>query len=556
MARTFYNPYERDAISTNTKAGFSKKIIRGINLDFSSLKAGKTDRAFSIFGEQGAIFNLEIKNEDNHYYNFLTGSFQAVKAGLYNETIVNSTFSGTISFPEVTDDDQYDISLTADATTTRHVDYHEVRFENGSVDINSSIGSSSLLMTKVIYQYTNHLLTISTYSPSGTVAVSSQANDTITLAKGSSSPKQPFSVSCSVSADPPNATTCYRIIKQPTENDLIAYVVPTVGAAPINISSENIYPAVTGTDTVDGAVSSGVKVVMDNNVAGKMKVGDRITGNAALNAATVTVVALNPDEDNAKEFSMSEAIGLANNVALSFSNQMNYRWPINSFADIITEGMLVVSATNVTTGTSIGSYEDSITIFPGTDKEEKIIKKAAPAVETLAKKPTIVKGEVTVQEGSIIFDKQQKLALINTALKIGGGGRETIKRVYGYDLIISDLAIELTPVTTTTTAASAGGSSANVVVTSRTGILDDVSTVSGIGINPKLANPIVDSGAGSVAGAGTIVLDAAQSLESGVTLTFAGAGVTANITGNIQVLEAGGAAQTLRFNVDELLSIT
>jgi hypothetical protein len=144
----------------------------------------------------------------------------------------------------------------------------------------------------------------------------------------------------------------------------------------------------------------------------------------------------------------------------------------------------------------------------------------------------------------------------NKNLKVGGYGTHQIKSVYGYDLIFSDLAITLTPVTTTTTAASAGGSSANVVVASRTGILDDVSTVSGIGINPRLANPIVDSGAGAVAGAGTIVLDAAQSLESGITLTFANAGLTATITGNIQVLKAGNAAQTLRFDVDKLLSVT
>jgi len=556
MARTFYNPYERDPVSTNTKAGFSKKIIRGINLDFSPLKAGKTSRAFSIYGDKGAIFNLEIKNEDNHYYNFLTNSFQAVKAGLYNKSIVSSTFSGTISFPEVTDDDQYDISLTADAATTRHVDYHEVRFEDGGLDINSSVGSNSLLVTKVIYQYTNHLLTISTYSPSGNVAVVGQVNDTITLSKDSTASKQPFSISCSVSADVPNATTCYTIVKQPTEYDVIAFVEPVVGSAPITISGENIYPAVTGTDTVDGAVSSGVKVVMDTNVATKMKLGDRITGNAALNAATVTVVALNPDGDNPKEFSMSEAIDLADGLALSFSNQMNYRWPINKFADVITDGMVVVADTSITAGTFTGKYEDAITIFPDTDEEYKIIKKAVSSIDTLAKKPTIVKGEITVQEGAVVFNKQQELAIAGTTLKVGGYGQEQISRIYGYDLIFSDLAITLTPVTTTTTAASAGGSSANVVVASRTGILDDVSTVSGIGINPRLANPIVDSGAGAVAGAGTIVLDAAQSLESGVTLTFANAGLTATITGSIQVLKAGNAAQALRFDVDKLLSVT
>ena len=82
--------------------------------------------------------------------------------------------------------------------------------------------------------------------------------------------------------------------------------------------------APTTTDTVDGAVTSGVKVVMDNNVADKMEVGDRVTGNAALNAANVTVVALNPDSDNVKEFSLSEAIAISDGVTLTFTGSDQY----------------------------------------------------------------------------------------------------------------------------------------------------------------------------------------------------------------------------------------
>ena len=55
-----------------------------------------------------------------------------------------------------------------------------------------------------------------------------------------------------------------------------------------NTYSGNIsFPvAPTTTDVVNGAIADGVKVVMDNNVATKMEVGDRVTGNAALNAQT------------------------------------------------------------------------------------------------------------------------------------------------------------------------------------------------------------------------------------------------------------------------------
>ena len=120
--------------------------------------------------------------------------------------------------------------------------------------------------------------------------------------------------------------------------------------------------------------------------------------------------------------------------------------------------------------------------------------------------------------------------------------------------MFTDLKLELTPITTTTT--SAVSNSTSVPVASRNGILDSVSTVSGIGINPALANPTVSSGAGAVSGAGTIVLSAAQTLEDGITLTFSGAGQVATITGNVEVIKAGDADATIRFDMDRLLSIT
>ena len=105
-----------------------------------------------------------------------------------------------------------------------------------------------------------------------------------------------------------------------------------------------------------------------------------------------------------------------------------------------------------------------------------------------------------------------------------------------------------------TTAASSASTS--VAVASRNGILDGVSTVSGIGINAKLVDPTVASGAGAVSGAGTIVLSAAQTIEDGATLAFANAGLVATITGNIQIIKAGKADATIRFDIDKLLSIT
>jgi hypothetical protein len=548
MARTFYNPYERDPVSVGSNSTDQPKLITSFDIDLSDIKAATTTRPFFVRGESGATFSLEVKNEDGHYYNFTTKAFQSDIAKLDNKTINTSAYEGAITFPTITDDDQYDIYLWAGANTV-HIGYNEVRFDDGTLDINNSTGSSSLLLQKVIYQYTDLTLTLQGYSPAGTVA-GTMGTDNIRVARRGSKTKTAFSFITTA-----GATAAYRILRQPVVDDILSFVSPVIGSAPINLPGENIHPTVNGTDTVNGTVSSGgsapYTVTMDTAVASTMKVGDRITstGMVAFYAATVTVVALT----GTYTFTMSEDVAIGDGVTLSFSNQMNYSWPINNYVNTLKEGMIVLADTNVTADTSISPYEDSITIFENTEKEQKIIKNQVPALGTLAQKPTIVNGLVTVQAGQVVFDKQQALALAGDTVKISGYGEENVLDIYGYEVILSDLAITLTAPTTTTTEVSAGGSSADIAVTDREGVINNVSRVGGIGINPALQNPLITSGGGAD-GAGDWTMDAAQTLENGITLTIENTGRIATITGNIEILKAGIANQTINFDIEKLLS--
>lgn len=525
-----------------------EKTIQSFELDLSSLSAASSVRPFYIRGDDGAVFTLEIKNEDNYYYNFITNLFQATKTGLNNKAITGGLFKGNILFPTVTDNDQYDISLFAQPVTTKHAYYNEVRFGDGSIDINSTTGSNSLLLTKVIYQYVNNTLTLNPLSSQSAIEIGSLVTDTISIAGGEEALKQAFSISCSVTT----ASKCYRIIKQPTHNDVLTFLSLPLGSAPVKIPRENEYPAVTGTDTVNGARDdSAVAVTMDNEVAENLVVGDRVTGNDLLDAGNFTVASL----DSANVFSLSSAVAIGDEVALSFSNRMNYRWPIANQAHVIKPGMkIITNSTNLTANTTVADYLDTTTIFAGTEQEKVLVNVSLPAIDTLGLKPVITRGDITTQAGTVIFDKQQKLALASDTLRIGGYGQKEIQRLNGWEVVFSDLKIELKSVKTTTTGAVSNSTS--VPVADRSGILDDVSTVSGIGIDASAVAPTVDTGAGAVTGAGTLVLTAAQTLESGVTLTFAGAGTTATITGNIEILKAGSYSAELSFDMEKLLSIT
>lgn len=595
----------------------SHKIITAFDLDLSDIPGVGERRLFSIFGSDGAEFRLEIKdNTSGYYYNFVTNVFQAASAYLEN-SIEGGSYKGGITFPVVTgSDDQYNVFLYA-IPGTKHQKYNEVRFGDGSLDVNSSTGSNSLMMTKVIYQYTALTLTIAGYSIGAAVA-GTFGNDTISIDRGKPQAKLGFSFTTTAAT-----TAAYRLLNQPTQNDVISFLSPVIGEAPIDLPGENIYPTATAaftgddingaitsgaiveidadvagnvvigdkittpvtTDTVNGAVTSGVVVTMDSVTATKMAVGDQVTGNSTLDRSVITVVetggstfklseavaiadgitltfsskinrslttvlSLDPSGE-AKQFTMSQDIQFRDNAPLTFFNQMNFSWPINNFAHLLREGMTVVSGTNVTAGTAIAPYRDVVAINEGTINEKVIVKNTKQAIDTLSKKPTIAKGLVTVQEGQITFNKQQKLILAGQTLKVGGYGEGEILRLYGWEVKFSDLKIALTTTTTTTTEATSAH--ATIAVTSKEGVINGVSRVSGIGMNPLRANPIITSGGGAT-GSGDWVMEATQSLENGTTLTVKDTSRVATITGNIQVIKAGVASQTIRFLMDRLIS--
>lgn len=547
MVTTFYNPYERDPVNADSISA-SDRIINDFILDLSNLsQTNPPPRNFTVGGKNEAGFTLEVKNEDDHYYNFTTRAFQATKSNLKAITSSSGSYTGSITFPTVADDDHYDIYLYADLHT-KHAAYNEVRFEDGTLDINSSTGSNSSLLQKIIYQYTPVTLTLTGYSVGGTVA-GVFGTTAFEFNRGERSAKAAFSFTTTAAA-----TAAYRVLKQPTADDILSFLQPVVGSAPELLPGENIYPTVTGTDTVNGAVTTGTSVTMDAAVSTKMAVGDRINtseylagGSAhAIDSSVVTVASL----DSTNVFSLSTAIALADGIGLSFSNAQYYQWPVDNVNGIL-PGMILVPGGNATADSIIASYEDKVIIFENTADEETIIKNLAPAVDTKAKSPTIVDGLVTVQTGSIVFSKQQVLALAGDTLKIGGYGDKNILNVNGYNIVFTDLAITLTPPSTATTESTIGN--AVVAIKSREGIINNVSRVGGLGINPTLQNPLITSGGGAT-GSGDITMDAVQQLENTAVLTIENTSRIATITGNMEVIKAGTSNATLRFDVNNLLS--
>ena len=615
------------------------KIIKDLVIDLGSIAYAGEQRSFSVTGDDGAIFSLEIKNEDDHYYNFKTQEFTSTYKKLKNKKIQNGIFTSSINFPTVSDDDHYDIFLYAEPIfDTVQADYEEVRFGDGTVDINSSKGSKSNLLQKILYQFADTTITLSAIAPStsrGTTDFTgfSVTTDTFTVGRGKTIGKSSFSVVAQAAA-----TKAFQVARQPTENDLTAFTSVVFGdAVPIfredaftgftarntdtvdgattddtvkivmdsNVSSKMaVGDKITGTattDTIDGAVTSGVKVVMDNNVATKMAIGDRITGTGIPSSSVVTVAVLNPDGDNVKEFSMSEAVALGDGVTLTFSSELNRRnvtvvalnpdgdnvkeFSMSQAVDLfdgmtltftppyrrrfnvaaassihkLAEGMIYVDSDFPTIDTvSISSFEDKTTYTTEvhnedgtiTEVENETIHVSLPGIDPAGNKPTIANGVVTKQLGNITFSDQVINDVDDTNTKyFYAYGPGAIKTVNNSVIKLSNLKAVITKPTTTTTAAVSN--SATIPVADREGTIQNVSTVSGIGIAPGAVDPTVTSTTAD--GAGNWTLGVAQTLESGVTLTVENTSRIVTITGDIEFVNVEDANFTLYFDLEKFL---
>ena len=526
------------------------KIIKSFSLDTNDIGSGGEERMLMINADKGAVFSMEIMNEENKYYNFQTNLFQTVKTRL-SDVSVGALWRKKVIFPPVTDADKYTIYVFAEKDT-KHADYAEVRFADGTLDINSTTGSNSILLQKTIYQTLDTTITINSYSPNG--AITGTATPTsITASNGKGSVKVPFQFHFTT-----GSTNTVSVNRQPVKSDFMTFVTSTVGD-PISIPGENVYPSITGTGTVAGSAGLSEAVTMATDIASYVKDGDRVTGTAALDAATVTVASI----VSSRTFRLSQAMSIGDGVELDFSNSRNYRWALENIHGLA-PGMSALKGPFFTNTPKIKQYLTQTTIFENEIGEYKVDDVRIPALDTLGAKPSIVRDaitfvETTTQTGNVVFSEQARHIFKGTSAKTFAYGQSEIQRLTGYDVEFSDLSVELKRASTTTTSAPSASTTFNV--TSAVGIADDISVVSGIGIDSSVENPTVTSitniggGTWDNTGQATLTLSAAQTLESGITLNFDGASRVATVTGYIKVNRASASDVILLIDLEKFLTM-
>tara|TARA_R110002020_G_scaffold49390_5_gene140526 strand:+ start:2666 stop:4336 length:1671 start_codon:yes stop_codon:yes gene_type:complete len=553
-------------------------IITNFNIALNDLPASGESRQFSVHGEPGCIFSLEIINEDGYYYNFDTEIFAAAKASLKNKKIsTRGIYTGSILFPSVSDDDDYDIYLWAEsAWGTTHTGYKEIRYLDGSLNINASYGSNSNLIQKIIYQYTDTTITLDARSPSYLAAWASVAmtgNRTLVVPRGKNSGKIPFSVIVTTAA-----TRALQISRQPQSSDIYAFEEITVGTGQ-EIPGEDIWAGTTASGAIKGTVtggnggSSSVNITLSTTLASAFTtygpVGYRVTGTSTddeLNTKVITIISYT---SSGPTIELSEAVAVSNGTTLTITAPQYHRWSVNSSSSMhnLRPGMRI----NFSTGSDVDyswavrpaiiqNYVDNTTYtLQNVQPDGEITKETrttnnyfVPALDTVGYKPTMAKGIVTKQLGNITFNTPVNEDATNRAAWLYAYGEEFISAIYSSQISFSDLKVEITKPTTTTTEATSAH--ATIAVADREGVINNVSKVSGIGIDSSVVNPTITSGGGAD-GAGDWVMGAVQTLESGITLTIENTSRVATITGNIEVSALQSGNFTLYFDLETFLTV-
>ena len=550
------------------------KTIKKFNFSTENIPQNGQIRKFSIIADKFAVFSLEIKNDEDEYYNFETQKFSLTVSKLDYTTITTGRYDGTVVFPAVTTELNYDIRLWApDIYDTKHADYVEVRNEDDTINLNASSGSNSNLLAKKIYQYVDITVTIKPNTgPSGTNWGAITAGTDVIKGNllSTSSKKYSFSVTATVAGD-----KGITILRQPKISDIYAVTSRQYGTA-AEISEEDLFEHIRIKSQTNGVGTGATDITLDSTcTALGLLVGDDVViGNYTDKTLLITHLGTATEGLTDYQIRVNSSVTWGNDTEVIFYYKGYYRWNIHANSSLhgLSNGMLVSSG--VEPHLIISPYSKRTKVDKKMEAQyEKMLEKMKyyskktgkplpkvsikdyiktidfPALEKSKILPTYTSGVISKQLGIITHNQQQFAAMANQTFKVFAYGRNKIKELTYCDAVFTNVEAELTTVTTLTNGTI---SSANLVVDDRSGVINNITRVKAIGIDGTSGYPLITAGAGSDGG-GTLTMNSSQNIEDNQTVTFLGTGSVVTITGEVEFKRFPSENIDLNFDVSRFL---
>ena len=238
------------------------------------MPGSKITKEYIVTADPGAVFSMIVLNEDGHFYNFPentivseeedtvkpSGSFSSTANKLSQKTINKSgVYNGVISFPKVTDDDEYSVILEADA--------------DSNTSFVKEMSSNMVYYTPKIEQIVDTTLTFSLNSAASDSTYNSYPSNYTSSGLSSTISKKKFNNSISISWAVSLASSQFVIARQPVINDFYFTTTKdtlTAGTGTSlelkNIEGLSIGMGVSGTGIASGAtITKVIKGYKDEN---------------------------------------------------------------------------------------------------------------------------------------------------------------------------------------------------------------------------------------------------------------------------------------------------
>ena len=576
MAGDTHSQYTMTPADADVNEALKTYVIRDFAIDPGSVKFSGGSKKYQIIADTGAKFKLEVDDGSGNYYDFISKVFSSTRRSL-TKVVYNSYYNGSVIFPKAQKAaGSYTFTLTAlddSFSKTSFLPRQEVINEDKTVNLLESVGSNGNTLVKEVYQ-SSISVNISSMAP--TLADSSEAwngathsTDNIGVNLGRRDyVKSSFKITITAATN-----QAIKIDRQPTANDIFVTTTEAIGAASdIDIISDEDIWSETARSTgkvVDGNFSGGAtNITMDDDIGALWKIGDRVTGNAALDAKTgsnaVTITHVNVGS-NAKVFTISESMAINDNETLNFTEPHYFRWPVTNAIDLYPGTEIDANNAAAETSSYIASYQTSTTVFNQKTQDREVterftsVEKAyAPATQLVEEFTASAFGRITAQKGNIVFNKKQPKAFESQNVRFFNYGQGKIAQFLKNKVSITNLKAEIEEAniikTTINDASATGLASLNDFdVASKNGIMDDVSVVSGVNLTASGGNPTVTTIASST-GKNLTVTPGGHFLQNGQTLTFTGAASVITLTGDIEISDTGDNAIAMFFDVEKFLT--
>jgi|TARA_R110001583_G_scaffold39842_4_gene127647 hypothetical protein len=319
--------------------GYIDKKIDNFNFNSKDISFAGETRSFSVEGDSGAVFSLEIYDDDAtpNYYDFITQAWSTTKSGLYNVEIQDGAYEFNIVFPTIQftdatcdynndptiahddDDGKIKVGMLVEGVGIPEGSFvksvtSDTAFELGDTaggggnDVSTTGGAvtNGTLTFSGLKTYTIDLRAVTVYNIRTThselVEVRNEDNS-ININKSSGS----------------HSSLLKKILYQDVKKLIhLSCIVP---------SGETGFAT-----TVDGAVSGGTKIITDVDLVHTTKapnviVGDLVTGTGIAASVHALVTKVNPDGDNIKEIEINKADSIGDGVAITFTRALTGTTP-------------------------------------------------------------------------------------------------------------------------------------------------------------------------------------------------------------------------------------